>query len=97
MFDNLSVMMVVSFSSGVKVMFEAMKSLVQLEIYRHVSIREFYRELAYDKGHVSLSLKIQYHDHFDQAFKCIVLARMDICSRWYIRYYCFYTKLNYLL
>ena len=71
-------MMVARLSTGVKVVFEEMKSLVQLEIFRRISsklacfIKESYGELAYDGGHVSLSLQRQYRDHLDQAFQHIV-------------------------
>ena len=53
-FDKLSVMMVAKFSTGVMVVFEEMKSLVQLEIFRRILSKlacfhkESYGELAYD-------------------------------------------------
>ena len=35
-FDKLSVMMAASYSAGVKVVFEEMKSFIQLQIFRHI-------------------------------------------------------------
>ena len=58
--------------------FGQMKSLVQLEIFRRISsklafsIKEFYGELAYDEGHMSLSLQRLYRDHLDHIFQHIV-------------------------
>ena len=77
-FYKLSVMMIASFSTGVKVVFEEMKSFVQLEIFRYMSSmiacfhKKSYGEMANDEGYVSLSLQRQYRDHFDQTFQNIV-------------------------
>ena len=51
-FYKLSVMMVVRFSTVVKVVFEEMKSLVQLEIFRHIlsKLACFYRRILRRAG-----------------------------------------------
>ena len=71
------VMMVTSFSTGVKVEFVAMKCLVQFEIARRISSKlacfhkKSYGEQARDDGQVSLSLQGKYRDHLVQAFQHI--------------------------
>ena len=65
-------MIAASFLAGVKVVFEAMKSLVQLEISRCIlsKLACFHKRILQRAGswHVSLSLQRQYCDHLEQAF-----------------------------